>query len=117
MLVTVRKRKVLLLMIFTFIFLPACKRTLDDIIETETSFAGIIEEIDENFILIRVNKNEAAYKSSDLIVASLNTELTDDHTEFKIGDEVVVYYDGNIAESYPAQVNRVYAITLKDTNE
>lgn len=29
-------------------------------------------------------------------------------------DEVIVYYDGNIAESYPLQINTVYAISLKD---
>ena len=34
-------------------------------------------------------------------------------THFSIGDEVVVYYDGNVAESYPMQINTVYAITLK----
>lgn len=27
--------------------------------------------------------------------------------------EVMVYYDGSIAESYPLQINTVYAITLK----
>ncbi|NMA23990.1 MAG: hypothetical protein GX938_10855 [Spirochaetales bacterium] len=31
---------------------------------------------------------------------------------FHIGDEVSVYYDGVIAESYPAQINEVYAIFL-----
>ena len=34
-------------------------------------------------------------------------------TSFNIGDEVVVYCDGNVAESYPMQINTVYAITLK----
>ena len=34
-------------------------------------------------------------------------------TNFNINDEVVVYYDGNIAETYPMQINTVYAITLK----
>ena len=33
-------------------------------------------------------------------------------THFSIGDEVVVYFDGNIAETYPMQINKVYAITL-----
>lgn len=94
-----------------------CNRRLNEIVETEASFSGIIEAINEDSILIRVNENEAAYKSSNLITASLDTELSDDSTEFKIGDEIVVYYDGNIAESYPAQVHRVYAITLKETAE
>ena len=40
-------------------------------------------------------------------------ENKDSVTNFNIGDEVVVYYDGNIAESYPMQINTVYAITLK----
>jgi len=34
-------------------------------------------------------------------------------THFQIGDEILVYYDGNIAESYPMQIHTVYAITLK----
>ena len=33
-------------------------------------------------------------------------------TDFTVGDRVIVYYDGEIAESYPAQVNTVYAIVL-----
>lgn len=29
-------------------------------------------------------------------------------------DEVAVYYDGNIVESYPMQINMVYAILLQE---
>ena len=28
------------------------------------------------------------------------------------GDKMTVYYDGNIAENYPMQINTVYAILL-----
>lgn len=45
---------------------------------------------------------------------SLDAENKDDMVDFNIGDEVIVYYDGNIAESYPLQINTVYAISLKD---
>ena len=44
---------------------------------------------------------------------SLDVECADSVTHFNIGDEVVVYYDGNVAESYPMQINKVYAITLR----
>jgi hypothetical protein len=44
-------------------------------------------------------------------------ENKDSVTNFNIGDEVVVYYDGNIAESYPMQINTVYAITLKTPSD
>lgn len=40
--------------------------------------------------------------------------FNDPMVDFNIGDEVIVYYDGNIAESYPLQINTVYAISLKD---
>lgn len=35
-------------------------------------------------------------------------------TRFNIGDEVSSYYDGTVAESYPAQINTVYAIILTE---
>lgn len=38
-------------------------------------------------------------------------------THFSVGDEVVVYYDGMIAESDPLQINSVYAITLESPAE
>lgn len=37
----------------------------------------------------------------------------DNYAEVSVGDEVVVYYDGKIAESDPLQINTVYGITLK----
>lgn len=40
-------------------------------------------------------------------------ENEDSMTNFNIDDEVIVYYDGDIAETYPMQINTVYAITLK----
>lgn len=43
----------------------------------------------------------------------ISLEDKDFFTMFNIGDEVVVYNDGNIAESDPMQINKVYAITLK----
>jgi hypothetical protein len=44
---------------------------------------------------------------------SLDVQNGDSMTHFSVGDEVVVYFDGNIAESYPMQISTVYAITLR----
>ena len=66
---------------------------------------GIVKEAGENFILIENEDGE--------YVVSLTVENEDSMNHFSIGDEVVVYYDGNIAESYPMQINTAYAITLK----
>ena len=80
-------------------------RSMNYIISNEPSITGIVKETNENSILIE-NENSEYW-------VSLNVENKDSMTSFNIGDEVVVYYDGNVAESYPMQINTVYAIILK----
>ncbi len=80
-------------------------RTMNHIIENEPKITGIIKETNDRSILIQNEDGEYD--------VSLNVENEDSMTHFNIGDEVVVYYDGNIAESYPMQINKVYVITLK----
>ncbi|MGI6546087.1 MAG: immunoglobulin-like domain-containing protein [Fastidiosipilaceae bacterium] len=75
-------------------------------------FAGTVTEVYDQAIMVTVDEVEEAYKSSDRIKVSLDVRLKDSMTDFLVGDNVVVYYDGIIAESYPAQVNTVYAIML-----
>lgn len=78
----------------------------------EPHFAGSVTEVYDNAILVSVNEGEEEGKSSDLISVSLNVKLKESMTDFAVGDRVIVYYNGEIAESYPAQVNTVYAIVL-----
>ena len=80
-------------------------RSMNYIISNEPSITGIIKETNDNSILIENEDGE--------YWVSLNVENKDSMTNFSVGDEVVVYCDGNIAESYPMQINTVYAITLK----
>lgn len=81
-------------------------------VDKEPHFAGIVTKVYDNAILVSVNEGEDARRSSDLINVSLNVKLKDSMTGFAVGDEVIVYYNGEIAESCPAQVNTVYAIVL-----
>ena len=46
-------------------------------------------------------------------IISLDVKNQDSMTHFNIGDEVVVYFNGDVAESDPLQISTVYAITLK----
>lgn len=80
-------------------------RSMDYIIENEPSITGFVKETSDLSILIKNDSGEYS--------VSLDVENKDSMTHFSVGDEVVVYYDGNIAESYPMQINTVYAITLK----
>lgn len=80
----------------------------------EPNFIGRVEEVSEQSILVRVNEDEEEIRSSDLISVSLDVEIKDSLSDYSVGHIVQVYYDGSIAESYPAQVNNVYAIVIVD---
>ena len=87
------------------------KRTMDYIIENEPNITGIVEEVQDNFIIINI-KTES-YPDGASCKVSLDVENKDSYTDVSVGDEIIVYYNGEIAESYPLQINTVYAITLK----
>lgn len=78
---------------------------MNHVIANEPSITGIVRDAKEQSVLIE-NENGEYW-------VSLAVEIKDSMTHFSIGDEVVIYYDGNIAETYPMQINKVYAITLK----
>ena len=99
----------MLILISAYIFRPM---TMNDIYK-EPNFKGIVIEVRENSILVSVNEDEDEFKSSDKISVSLNVKSKDSMTHFNVGDNVSVYYNGIILESYPAQVNGVYAIILR----
>ena len=102
-----KKPIALMLVLLCLLGLAGCSnRSMNYIITNEPNITGIIKESNENAILIENEKGE--------YWVSLNVENEDSMTHFHVGDEVVVYYNGNIAESYPMQINTVYAILLKE---
>lgn len=95
-----------ILSVICLLSLVGCNnKSLNYIISNEPSIIGIVKETSDNSILIENETGE--------YTVSLEVECADSVTHFNIGDEVVVYYDGNVAESYPMQINKVYAITLR----
>ncbi len=78
-------------------------RSMDYIVNNEPSITGIVKECNDHSILIENETGE--------YLVSVDIDARDSSTRFNVGDEVVVYYDGNVAESYPMQINKVYAIT------
>ncbi len=100
----------MLILILVYIFKPM---TMNDIYK-EPNFKGIVTEVREKSILVSVNEDEDEFKISDKIFVSLNVKLKNSMTHFNVGDNVSVYYNGVILETYPAQVKEVYAIILRD---
>lgn len=108
------KLKPILISFLLILILSGCSKQLNmNTVLNEPNFAGTVSEVHEKYILVNVNEDEDVYKNSaDLITVSLNVKLKDGLSEYQVGDEVRVYYDGMIAESYPAQANNVYAILI-----
>ena len=65
--------------------------------------------------IIPVSYTHLGYPDGTRCKVSLNEKNRDNYAEVSVGDEVVVYYDGKIAESDPLQINTVYGITLKNS--
>ena len=103
-----KKYLLILVSIICMMGLAGCNnRSMNYIISNEPSMTGIIKETNENAILIENESGE--------YWVSLQVENSDGiYSPIMVGDEVTVYYDGNIAESYPMQINTVYAVLLKE---
>lgn len=85
------------------------------------SFNAVILEVTENSILVRPDEGSSELRSADLISAAIRekTKIIDenknklDKTDLKANQKVVIYYDGLIAESYPAQIFNCHKIKVQ----
>ncbi|MDR3084923.1 MAG: YobA family protein [Christensenellaceae bacterium] len=100
------------------LWLAGCKPPLNiNTVLKEPHFAGTVEEVRESSFLVRVADGEALRSSSDLVEVSLDVELKDTRVELMSGDELTIYYDGEVLESYPARIRRVYAVQLTSASK
>ena len=81
----------------------------DDVVENVPSLTGVVKEVSKNWLLIECE----ATASNPWTEYNVSLNVENHINDFNIGDEVVVYYDGNIAETTPLEIGKVYAITLK----
>lgn len=94
---------------------PARELSMQEVLENEPSITGIVKEVADGYLYLECEPT-AQIPTTDYRI-SLDVDVKDSMTEFHVGDEVVVYYDGNIAETDPLEINKVYAITLKTPAE
>lgn len=111
-LIDILKLMALALTLICTLGLVGCNnRSMNYIIENEPSVTGIVKKVRGNSMIIYLETE--SYPNGTNCKVSLAAENKDSYTSVSVGDEVVVYYNGKIAESYPLQINTVYAITLK----
>lgn len=106
-----KKISVIVALVCIFCISGCNNKSMNHIISNEPSIRGVVEEIYEEHIIVNCKEIEG-YPSDTKCSVSLDVENKDSMTHFNIGDEIAVYYNGDIAESNPLQINTVYAITL-----
>lgn len=97
--------------------LPGPYASMNEVIEKAPSLQGTVTEVHEDYMIMHIVTS--GYPYGAYCDVSLNPVFGDSYTDVKVGDEVVVYFDGNIMETDPLQLGNVYAITLQgvETNE
>ena len=108
-----KKIVVLALALACVLALAGCDtKSMNYIIENKPSVTGVVEEVHDGHFLMHSETAEGYPNGSDWSIA-LDGENKDSYTDLAVGDEVVVYFDGNVMETDPLKVGTVYAITLK----
>ena len=110
---------IMLLCISLFYFSGCDTKSMNYIIENKPSVIGTVEEVHETYIIMYSDSAEG-YPYGSRWQISLDIENKDSYIAMIVGDEIVVYHDGNVMETDPLKVGKVYAITLRtpaDRNE
>ncbi len=97
------KRTIAYFIILSTILLITVSCSDEPNLDASAKFIGVIEEIDNSTAIVTPNDNEDILLSGDKV--RVNLSVSDD--TFYLGDEIVVYYTGEIMESYPLQINTV----------
>ena len=103
----------ILILIIALNLAGCSNRNVNRNLQNKPDITGTVLEVHDNSILLEINKE--GYPDGTRCKVSLNEKNRDNYAEVSVGDEVVVYYDGKIAESDPLQINTVYGITLKNS--
>ncbi len=79
--------------------------------EEGVSFVATVLENNQSNLLVEPVEGSAELSSADRIVAHVGDAIIADPqgaevdvTAVEVGDKVIIFYDGMIAESYPAQI-------------
>ena len=84
---------------------------------TNPYFNAEVLEVTEKNILVKPDNDSKETKSADKIYVSLDVISEIPVPTINTGDRVRVIYNGEIAETYPAQINNVFVIYLLGEND
>jgi len=108
------KKIYLALILFLLVMVVGCGKETEQ--KKNPYFQATVLEVKENSILVEPFEGEQELTSVDRISVSTDVISIQEVPEMEEGTEVRVVYNGEIAESYPAQIYHVFAIYLIDEN-
>src|SRR5690625_5792812 len=85
---------------------------IEELESIKSIFTGTIEEISSETSALIVVDSGKILRSSDKVTINLTKALED--ATFEVGDKIKVSYDGEVRESYPAQINKISVEKNKD---
>ena len=86
--------------------------SMNHIIKTKPNVTGVVQEVHDDYVII-YSDSAQGYPNGSRWQISLNVENKDSYTTLTVGDEIVVYHNGQVMETEPLKVGKVFAITLK----
>ena len=101
-------KKLFALLVVGMAVLSGCAKDINAIIGSEPSVKGTVEKIGSEYAVIAVEEEQALRYSR--IAVSIHAERKDSTWDLRAGDEIIVYYDGEIAEGELPRIEKVYAI-------
>ncbi|MGI6113431.1 MAG: DUF3221 domain-containing protein [Mahellales bacterium] len=114
----IRPRVLIICLMLIAIILAGCANQGKD---EGYSFSATVLENDHTSLLVQPDEGSDELRSADKIFVSVkdadlvdarDTEITMD--DIKVGARVEVFYNGAIAESYPAQLQGCFKVKLLD---
>ena len=111
----------ILFFVLMFVIPMACEVPA---LEPEVSFSALVIGVDQNSIMVKPEEGSAELSSADQIIVYLSdvSILSVDNEKVDIdyikeGLKVKIYYDGTIAESYPAQIHGASKVIVNGNND
>ncbi|MCM1190337.1 MAG: hypothetical protein NC541_13705 [bacterium] len=80
--------------------------------EKQSVFRAVIREIGSRTMIVTPLSEDGDYRVRDEIAVSMS--LLPEDAEPQVGDIVIIAFNGEIMETYPAQLGEVYSITLEE---
>ena len=107
-----KKLIAIILALICILGLVGCSNSMNHIIKTKPNVTGIVQEVHDDYIIM-YSDSAKGYPNGSRWQISLNVENKDSYTTLTVGDEIVVYHNGQVMETEPLKVGKVFAITLK----